>query len=92
MAPRPRRRGSGLAECPDRPDEVGVDWSEGTDQGDSAVRVEVSTSQADNTGTAGEAFNLRVRVTNEGQNPLFQLRVLEIRQNNDREDTDQVRR
>jgi carboxyl-terminal processing protease len=53
---------------------LGVDWSEGTDQGESAVDVRVSTSRPDNTVTAGEPFELRVRVTNRGTAPLFQLR------------------
>ncbi len=53
---------------------LNVDWSEGTDQGASQVRVETSTSRPDNTGTAGEPFELRVRVTNTGSAPLYQLR------------------
>jgi carboxyl-terminal processing protease len=53
---------------------LGVDWSEGQDQGASDVRVEVSTSRPDNVGTAGEPFDLRVRVTNTGTAPLYQLR------------------
>lgn len=56
--------------------ELGVDWSEGTDAGASTVQVEVSTSQPDDTGTAGEPFELRMRVTNTGENPLFQLRAV----------------
>jgi len=55
--------------------ELGVNWSEGDDQGASDVRVEVSTSADDNTGRAGEPFDLRVRVTNEGSAPLYQLRA-----------------
>ncbi|MFK7992224.1 MAG: MXAN_5808 family serine peptidase, partial [Sandaracinaceae bacterium] len=54
---------------------LGVDWAAGTDQGASEVTVELSTNQADNAGTAGEAFELRVRVTNNGANPLYQLRA-----------------
>ncbi|MCA9605548.1 MAG: peptidase S41, partial [Myxococcales bacterium] len=54
---------------------LNVDWSEGTDQGASPVQVEVSTSNADNVATAGEPFDLRVRVTNTGTHPLFQLRA-----------------
>lgn len=54
---------------------VGVDWADGSDQGASPVHVEVSTSATDNVGTAGEPFDLRVRVTNQGTSPLFQLRA-----------------
>ena len=53
---------------------LGLDWSEGTDQGASEVRVELSTDRPDNTATAGEPFELRARVTNTGTHPLFQLR------------------
>jgi carboxyl-terminal processing protease len=55
---------------------LGVDWTEGTDQGASDVRVEVSTNRPDNTSTAGEELELRVRVTNTGAAPLFQLRAV----------------
>ncbi|MEM9189680.1 MAG: MXAN_5808 family serine peptidase [Myxococcota bacterium] len=54
---------------------LGVDWSEGTDEGASAVRVETSTNQPNNVGQAGEPFELRVKVTNTGSSPLFQLRA-----------------
>ncbi len=54
---------------------LGVDWSEGQDQGASAVAVEVSTVQPDATGTAGQPFDLRVRVTNTGSAPLYRLRA-----------------
>ncbi|HJK93401.1 MAG TPA: MXAN_5808 family serine peptidase [Polyangiaceae bacterium LLY-WYZ-15_(1-7)] len=53
---------------------LGVDWSEGPDGGPSPVRVEVSTNRPDNVGRAGEPFSVRVRVTNEGDAPLFRLR------------------
>lgn len=53
-----------------------IDWSEGTDQGPSTARVEVSTNRPDNVGTAGEPFEVRVRVTNTGSAPLFQLRAV----------------
>ncbi|MEQ9082196.1 MAG: MXAN_5808 family serine peptidase [Sandaracinaceae bacterium] len=53
---------------------LNVDWSEGTDQGETTVDVAVSTDRSDNTAAAGEPFELRVRVTNTGSNPLFQLR------------------
>jgi len=55
---------------------LGVNWAEGSDAGASQVRVEVSTSADDNTGTAGEPFNLNVRVTNEGTATLHQLRAV----------------
>jgi carboxyl-terminal processing protease len=54
---------------------LGVDWSAGPDQGASPVDVVVSTSAPDNVGTAGEPFELRVRVTNRGTSPLYQLRA-----------------
>lgn len=54
---------------------LGIDWSEGEDAGPSTVNVEVSTNAQNNRGKAGEAFELRVRVTNTGENPLFRLRA-----------------
>jgi carboxyl-terminal processing protease len=54
---------------------LGLDWSEGTDQGASTATVEVSTVQPDSTGTAGQPFDLRVRVTNTGTAPLFRVRA-----------------
>lgn len=53
---------------------LGVDWSDGPDRGASPVQVEISTVQPDSTGTAGEPFDLRVRVTNTGDAPLYRLR------------------
>lgn len=53
----------------------GVDWSVGEDKGPSTVNVEVSTSAKDNIGTAGEPFTLKVKVTNTGKTPLYQLRA-----------------
>ncbi|MBZ0116608.1 MAG: PDZ domain-containing protein, partial [Sandaracinaceae bacterium] len=55
---------------------LNVDWSVGPDQGASDVRVEVSTSQPNDTATAGEPFELRVRATNTGAAPLYQLRAV----------------
>lgn len=55
---------------------LNVDWSEGADQGPSEVRVEVTTNRPDNRGTAGEDFEMRVRVTNVGSAPLYQLRAV----------------
>lgn len=54
---------------------LNVDWSAGRDEGTAPVEVVVSTSTPDNTGTAGEPFELRVRVTNHGTVPLYQLRA-----------------
>lgn len=54
---------------------LGVDWSEGSDQGASTVNVELRTNAADNRGTAGEPFELTVRVTNTGSAPLYRLRA-----------------
>ena len=53
---------------------LGVDWSEGQNRGASQVEVQVSTNRPNDTGKAGEPFELRVRVTNRGQNTLYQLR------------------
>lgn len=53
---------------------LNVDWDEGTDQGETTVDVDVTTNRPDDTGRAGEPFDLRVRVTNTGSAPLFQLR------------------
>jgi len=54
---------------------LGIDWSEGSDQGASDVVIETSTNRPDNLGIPGEPFELRVRVTNRGQNTLYQLRA-----------------
>ena len=54
---------------------LGVDWSAGDDRGASDVVVTLSTSSPNNEGTAGQPFELRVRVQNRGQHPLFQLRA-----------------
>ena len=53
---------------------LGVDWSVGPDRGESPVEVTLTTNRPDETGKAGEPFELRVRVTNRGQNTLYQLR------------------
>ena len=52
---------------------LGIDWSEGEDQGSTELEVEVSTDQPQNRGQAGDPFSLRVRVTNRGENPVYQL-------------------
>jgi carboxyl-terminal processing protease len=54
---------------------LGVDWSDGADQGPSPVTVEVSTVQGAE-GTAGQPFELRVRVTNTGTATLHRLRAV----------------
>jgi carboxyl-terminal processing protease len=54
---------------------LGVDWGVGADRGPSEVEVEVSTNRPDDTGRAGDPFAIQVRVTNRGDNPLFQLRA-----------------
>ncbi|RLB45682.1 MAG: peptidase S41 [Deltaproteobacteria bacterium] len=54
---------------------IGVDWSTGPDLGPSDVDVQVTTNRPDDTGLAGEPFEIRVRVTNRGDHPLYQLRA-----------------
>ncbi len=54
---------------------LGVDWTEGTDQGPSSASVQVSTNAEGNEVLAGEPFELVVRVTNTGTAPLFRLRA-----------------
>ncbi|MCB9591555.1 MAG: PDZ domain-containing protein [Sandaracinaceae bacterium] len=69
-----RVRGEEMSQVARELNTLGVDWSAGSDQGASPVQVEVSTNAPDNVGTAGQEFSLRVRVTNTGTHPLFQLR------------------
>ncbi|MEM6954744.1 MAG: MXAN_5808 family serine peptidase, partial [Myxococcota bacterium] len=71
-AAREREMGAAIAELR----RLGVDWSEGADEGASNVQVEVSTSAPNNTTRAGEPFQLRVRVTNTGEHPLYRLRAV----------------
>jgi carboxyl-terminal processing protease len=54
---------------------LGVDWSAGDDKGASDVDVSVSTDRPDNRARAGEPFALKVKVTNKGKAPLYQLRA-----------------
>ena len=54
---------------------LGVDWSVGPDQGPSKVRVVAKTSAGKKPVRAGEPLTLEVRVTNEGDNALYQLRA-----------------
>jgi len=54
---------------------IGVDWSEGKDEGPSACSVTVSTDRKDDVGVAGEPFNLKVTVENHGKVPVYQLRA-----------------
>ncbi len=55
---------------------LGVDWSVGPDKGPSEVRVVAKTSAGDKPATAGEPLELEVQVTNEGTEPLYQLRAV----------------
>ncbi|MDB4975783.1 MAG: Carboxyl-terminal protease [Myxococcaceae bacterium] len=52
---------------------LGVDWSVGADAGASDIQVAAETTPA--TGTAGEPFELKVKVTNTGKAPLYRLRA-----------------
>jgi carboxyl-terminal processing protease len=52
---------------------LGVDWSVGADAGASEVSVQSETAPA--TGIAGQGFELKVKVTNNGKAPLFRLRA-----------------
>lgn len=54
---------------------LGVDWSVGPDKGPSQLAVEVSTTRPNNTGLAGEPFDLVVQVTNKGSVPVYRLRA-----------------
>ncbi|MBK8169098.1 MAG: PDZ domain-containing protein [Sandaracinaceae bacterium] len=54
---------------------LGVDWSLGADAGASQVETVVSTNHPNNVATAGENLELRIRVTNRGTAPLYQLRA-----------------
>jgi carboxyl-terminal processing protease len=54
---------------------LGVDWSDGEDQGASLVTTTVTTDKKDDVGVAGEPFNLKVTVENRGKAPLYQLRA-----------------
>ena len=70
-----RTRGQELSRAVTELRRVGVDWSTGADQGASQVDVVLSTNLPDNHATAGEPFELRARVTNRGEHPLYQLRA-----------------
>ncbi len=54
---------------------LGIDWSVGPDKGPSRVRVVAKTSAGGKPVRAGEPLSLRVQVTNEGNNTLYQLRA-----------------
>ena len=54
---------------------LGVDWSVGPDKGPSRVSVVAETTAGDKPARAGEPLSLRVQVTNEGKNTLYQLRA-----------------
>jgi carboxyl-terminal processing protease len=55
---------------------LGVDWTPGKDEGPSEVSVEATTDKPDNTARAGDPFELRVKVTNKGKAPLYQLHAV----------------
>jgi carboxyl-terminal processing protease len=71
-----RARGEQLQRAAQELRALGVDWSLGDDAGESTVEVDVSTNRPNNRGRAGEPFDLTVRVTNTGPNPLYQLRAV----------------
>jgi carboxyl-terminal processing protease len=54
---------------------LGVDWSLGADAGASQVETVVTTNMPENVANAGDSMELRVRVTNRGTAPLYQLRA-----------------
>lgn len=54
---------------------LGIDWSEGADEGPSSVRVLAKTSAGDQPARAGDPLSLTVEVTNEGKHTLYQLRA-----------------
>ena len=54
---------------------LGIDWTVGPDKGPSKVRVVAKTSSGDKPTRAGDPLSLRVEVTNEGDQPLYQLRA-----------------
>lgn len=56
---------------------LGIDWGTGTDQGASDVAVEVSTTPS-GVAQAGQDLQLRVRVTNQGANPLYRLSAVTV--------------
>lgn len=60
---------------------LGIDWSVGPDQGPSEVRVTATTSSGDKPTKAGEPLSLRVEVTNQGENPLYQLGATTVSDN-----------
>jgi carboxyl-terminal processing protease len=56
-------------------DKLGIDWSVGADKGPSKLRVVAKTSSDDKPTRAGDPLSLRVDVTNEGEQPLYQVRA-----------------
>lgn len=55
---------------------LGVDWSVGKDEGPTEIAVEATTDRPDNAAKAGEPFELRVKATNKGKVPVYQLRAV----------------
>lgn len=54
---------------------LGVNWSQGQDTGPSETVVEVSTNIDGNVAKAGDTFEVRVKVSNTGDQPLHKLRA-----------------
>jgi carboxyl-terminal processing protease len=55
---------------------LGVDWSVGKDDGPTEIAVESTTDRPENIAKAGEGFELRVKATNKGKVPVYQLRAV----------------
>jgi carboxyl-terminal processing protease len=56
-------------------EKLGIDWSVGADKGPSKLRVVAKTSSGDKPTRAGDPLSLRVDVTNEGGQTLYQVRA-----------------
>ena len=56
-------------------EKLGIDWTVGPDKGPSKLRVVAKTSSGDEPTRAGDPLSLRVDVTNEGQQTLYQVRA-----------------
>lgn len=52
---------------------LGIDWSVGPDEGETEFEVVANTSAP--VGTAGQPFELKVKVTNKGKAPVYRLRA-----------------
>ena len=69
-------RAGELAKATRELSELGVDWSVGEDAGATRLSVTTSTNHADNIVDAGEDLRLTVRVTNEGEHPVYRLQAI----------------